>query len=320
MSSMSVRLLRLLSLLQGHEEWTGAQLSQRLGVSGRTVRRDMEKLRELGYDVEATRGGIGGYRLGHGGNKLPPLLLDTDEAVAVAVGLRTGVNCIIGGMEETSLRALTKLEGTLPDWLRQHVRDLSHFMVPLPHEEPIPITDPTRLTTLAEACRRHERFRFTYDPDDLTTHDVEPYRLVNRGHRWYLLGYDVGKTDWELFAVEQIAPRNPHFGPRFAERALPADDIAVYVGNRLREPHWAHRASVILHAGADEVAGKVAPAEGTISPIDDENCRAILGGQSLTGVAATLTRLDVDFEVERPAELVEHLGVLADRYARAGHR
>ncbi|MFW0785283.1 WYL domain-containing protein [Gordonia sp. CPCC 206044] len=342
---MPVRLLRLLSMLQGSRDLTGAQLAERLDVSPRTVRNDIERLRELGYDIAASRGGIGGYRLGSGGKRIPPLLLDANEAVAVAVGLRTGVNCIIGGMEETSLRALTKLEGTLPAWLRDHVRSLSHFMVPLPHEEPVPITDPSRLTTLVESCRRRERFRFDYDeiddadvdrsdgdgaivgegddehgderPARVAPREVEPYRLVNRGHRWYLFGYDVDRADWQLFAVEQIRPRTPSTGPRFVERRLPAEDLTDYVSRRLPDTRWRHSATVTLHVPADDVTDKIASAEGVVTPVDEHTCRAVIGGETITAVAAILTRLDVDFTVDRSAELALCLSGLAGRYADA---
>src|SRR4051794_15426165 len=164
MSDTASRLLTLLSLLQARRSWTGSELAERLEVSARTVRNDVERLRSLGYDVHASPGMPGGYRLGAGGTSIPPLVLDAGEAVAVAVGLRTGVNCIIGGMEETSVRALAKLESVLPTKVRQRVRNLNRYTVPLPGSRPVPFVDPELLTMLAGSCDLRERLRFWYDP------------------------------------------------------------------------------------------------------------------------------------------------------------
>lgn len=318
----SMRLLSLLSLLQGPREWTGAQLAERLQVSPRTVRSDIERLRESGYVVHATRGGVGGYRLGSGGSSPPPLLLDAQEAVAAAVGLRTGVNCIIGGMEEASLQALAKLEQLLPDRLRHQVRNIGHYTVPLPHTQPAPIIDPALLTLLAGLCRGRERLRFAYldsadDPEAATSHDVEPYRLTNRGHRWYPLGFDTDHDDWHIYAVVRIRPRTPPTGPRFTERPLPADDLTAYISRRLPETTWRHQATITVHAPAGDIEERIASAEGDVIPIDDQTCTALIGGETLTAIAAVLARLDVDFTVEQSPELAHHLATLADRYARS---
>ncbi|MDN5798229.1 MAG: WYL domain-containing protein [Intrasporangium sp.] len=323
MPSPATRLLELLSLLQLPRDWTGAQLAERLDVSARTVRSDIERLRQLGYAVHATRGGIGGYRLGASGSAIPPLLLDAEEAVAVAVGLRTGVNCIIGGMEETSALALAKLERVLPDRLRGRVRHLNRYTVPLPATQPVPVVDPARLTQLVELCHARERLRFTYEDLDAgeqgggeSRHEVEPYRLVNRGHHWYLLGYEITEQAWRVFRVDRMQPRTPT-GPRFRPRELPAADLADYVSRRVPDTAWRHRARVTIHAPAAAVRDQVVGAEGSVEPVDEHACVAVLGGESLTAIALVLGRLTSDFTIIEPAELVAEVQAIADRYHRA---
>ncbi|MGC1567523.1 MAG: YafY family protein, partial [Trebonia sp.] len=227
MLETSARLLRLLSLLQTPREWTGAELGERLGVSPRTVRNDVDKLRELGYPVLATRGAAGGYRLGAGA-AMPPLLLDDEEAVAVAVGLRTVATGAIAGIEEASLRALAKLEQVLPARLRTRVGGLRSIITPVPFASAAPTVDPDVLTAVAAACRARERLRFSYLSHDgsASERDAEPYQLVNWGRRWYLVAFDVGRGDWRTFRVDRITPRTPG-GGRFTPRPLPAADPAA---------------------------------------------------------------------------------------------
>ena len=316
MTASSVRLLSLLSLLQGQRQLTGAELAERLGVSPRTVRGDIERLRSFGFSVAATRGGAGGYQLGPGGKAVPPLLLDADEAVAVAVGLRTGLSCLIGGMEETSLQALTKLERLLPAAVRYRLRNFDHFLIPLPYAEPAPVVDPRLLTQLAELCRVRERIRFDDSDAPADRHDMEPYRVVNRGNRWYLFGYDVPAGTWRLFPVERMVPRTPT-GPAFRERDLPVDDLADFIEELLPAPSWIHQASVVLQAPAHRIRERIAPAEGEVHAIDDSTCRALIGGQTVESIAAVLARLDVDFTVENSPDLSRCLAELSARYARA---
>src|SRR5215218_2209561 len=226
MLETSARLLRLLSLLQARRDWTGPELAARLGVSPRTLRRDMDKLRGLGYPVDATPGTAGGYRLGAGA-MLPPLLLDDEEAVAVAIGLRTAAGGTITGIEETSVRALAKLEQVLPSRLRHRVTALHAVTVPLsPGGAQV---DPDTLTALAAACRDHQRLRFDYRSHDgtATVRITEPHRLVHTGRRWYLVAWDVERDDWRTFRVDRVTPRIPT-GPRFAPRALPDLDVGGY--------------------------------------------------------------------------------------------
>ena len=317
MLETSARLLRLLSLLQARRDWPGPELAERLDVSPRTVRRDVDRLRELGYPVHATTGTFGGYRLGAGA-ALPPLLLDDDEAVAVAVGLRTASTGTVTGIEETSLRALAKLNQVLPPRLRHRVAALQTYTVPVPHDTPATTVDPTVLTTLATACRDQERLRFDYRDHrgDTTSRTVEPHRVVTWGRRWYLVAFDVDRQDWRTFRVDRLTPKTPT-GPRFTPRDPPDGDAAAYVARTASAASWRHRADVVVHAPADTVTARVNPAVGTVEPLTDTTCLLRTGADHLTTLAVHLGMLDTDFEVTSPPELVDHLRALAARYARA---
>ncbi|GAA4099509.1 YafY family protein [Actinomadura miaoliensis] len=316
MLETSARLLRLLALLQTPRDWTGAELAERLGVSGRTVRADVERLRSLGYPVHATRGSAGGYRLSAGAS-LPPLLLDDDEAVAVAVGLRTAAGSVAGNAE-ASLRALAKLEQVMPSRLRHRVNTLQTYTVPVPHDRPGPSVDPDVLTALAAACRAHERLRFDYTTHagGATRREVEPYRLVTWGRRWYLLAYDLDRADWRTFRVDRLIPRIPT-GPRFTPRALPDDDVAAYVSGRVSAAAWRYRARVTVHAPADVIADRINPAVGTVEAVDPESCILHTGADTIETLAVYLGLLNADFTVTEPPELVTHLRTLATRYTNA---
>jgi len=314
----SARLLKLLSLLQARRDWTGADLAARLGVSERTVRRDVDRLRDLGYPVNASRGTDGGYRLGVGAN-MPPLLLDDDEAVAIAVGMRTAARSPVTGIEETSVRALAKLEHVLPARLRRRVSALADYTVPIPPDSPAPQIDPAVLTTLASACRDHERLRFDYQSHDGTSsvRSAEPHRLVNWGRKWYLVAWDVERGDWRTFRVDRIAPRTPT-GPRFTPRELPAGgDVAAYVARGVSSAGYRFQARVTVRAPAAELAARINPAVGIVEAIDDNSCVLATGADSVDTVAVYLGLLDLDFEVTEPPELVARLRILADRYSRA---
>ncbi len=338
MTPTSTRLLRLLSLLQSRPQWTGTELAERLDVSGRTVRHDMARLREMGYAIDGVQGSGGGYRLMDGGSALPPLMLDADEAIAIAIGLRTGVNCIIGGMEETALQALTKVERALPARHRQQVRNLGHYTVPLPGSQPVPVVDPALLTLITNACSTRQRIRFEYDrepdwpltsDDDTayrvlppsgraTQHDVEPYLLINRHHHWLLLGFCRREEDWQIYLVSGLRPRTPPWGPRFTPRPLSEADLQAYVTRRLPGAMWEQLATVTFEAPADQIRARLASAEGIVEEIDDRSCSALLGGESLNAIAVLLARLDVDFTIEDPPELAEHASLLAERLLRRG--
>ena len=206
MSETSSRLLTLLSLLQARRDWPGAELAERLEVSGRTIRRDVERLRGLGYPVQALTGPAGGYRL-RAGSAMPPLLLDEDEAVAIAVGLGTAARASVTGIEETAIRALVKLQQVLPEHLRRRVAALASATVA--RAPGGPTVDPEHLTTIAAACRDTEGLRFAYRSRDGTAsrREVEPHALVNLGRRWYLVAWDRRRTDWRTFRVDRWTPR-----------------------------------------------------------------------------------------------------------------
>jgi predicted DNA-binding transcriptional regulator YafY len=314
MVDTAARLLRLLALLQTRRVWTGSELAERLGVSGRTVRHDVERLRGLGYPVDAARGGAGGYRLGAGAT-LPPLLLDDEEAVAVAVGLGAAAGGTVAGLEETSLRALAKLEQVLPARLRQRVSALRAAIVPLPGSGPTVAAE--TLTAIAAAIRDRQRLRFDYRNHDgrASIRVTEPHRLAHTGQRWYLVAWDVDRADWRTFRVDRITPRVPP-GPRFAPRDPPHEDLADYIARGIGAATWLYRARVRVHAPAAAIAARVPPAV-QVSPIDGGACEILAGSDTPEMIALYLGLLDADFEVSDPPELVEHLRTLSDRYRRA---
>jgi predicted DNA-binding transcriptional regulator YafY len=320
MSETPGRLLRLLSLLQTPRDWTGAELADRLGVSTRTVRNDVERLRRLGYPVHAKRGAVGGYRLGAGAD-LPPLLLDDEEAVAVTVGLRSaaaGVVAGIAGIEETALRALAKLEQVLPARLRRRVNALQAATVTVPPQYVAPTVDASLLTLLARACRDHERLRFDYrdHSDSSRRRTAEPHRLVTWGRRWYLVAWDPERDDWRTFRVDRITPHLPT-GPRFLPRELPEDDVAAYVSRRVSAAAWRYRARITVHAPAAQVAERITPAVGTVEAVDDHTSVLDTGADTVETIAVYIGLLGFDFTVGEPPELVATLRALAARYARA---
>lgn len=300
MLETSARLLRLLSLLQSSRAWPGSELAERLGVTGRTVRNDVERLRELGYPVDATRGSTGGYRLASGA-AMPPLLLEDEEAVAVTIGLRTVAQGALAGMEETSLQALAKLEQVMPARLRRRVRTLQRYMVPVPADKPGVPVDPDVLTTLVSACRDHERLRLDYrdHAGESTRRTVEPQRVVNWGRRWYLVAWDVDRDDWRTFRIDRITPRTPT-GPRFAPREDPGGNAAEYVSRKVSAAAWRYRARVVVHAPAAAVLERINPAVGVVEPLDDHTCVLDTGADSLDTLAVHLGMLGYDFDATEP--------------------
>jgi predicted DNA-binding transcriptional regulator YafY len=314
MLQTSARLLRLLSLLQARADWSGPELADRLGVTTRTVRNDVERLRRLGYPVSARPGVGGGYRLGAGA-ALPPLLLDDDEAVAVAVGLRTAAGGTVTGIQETSVRALAKLEQVLPSRLRHRVAALQTVTVQIP--VPGPTVDADVLTAIAGACRDHQRLRFDYRDHDgsASIRTVEPHRLVHDRGRWYLVAWDVDRQDWRTFRGDRIQPRTPT-GPRFVPRDPPDGDVVTYLLRGVGAATWRFRARVTVHAPAAAVAGRVPPAV-LVEAVDEHTCVVDVGSETPLLLAVYLGMIGADFEVAEPPELVEQLRVLADRYRRA---
>ena len=315
MLETSARLLRLLSLLQARRDWTGTELAARLGVTTRTVRNDVDRLRRLGYPVDARPGVAGGYRLGAGG-ALPPLLLDDDEAVAVAIGLRTAASGSITGIEEASVRALGKLQQVLPARLRRRVSAFQAYTLPMPSRGPQ--VDPETLTLIAGACRDHDRLRFDYRTHSGTAgrRSVEPYRLVNDRQRWYLVAWDTDRDDWRTFRVDRMEPRPPA-GPRFTPRAAPPDrEILARVARGTGEATWRYRARVIVHASAAYTRGRL-PIPVDVEPVGEERCAFEPGSDDPGMLALYLGMLGADFTVVDAPELVNALRELTGRYQRA---
>ncbi|MFL5840608.1 MAG: helix-turn-helix transcriptional regulator [Thermoleophilaceae bacterium] len=318
MIETSSRLLELLSLFQARRDWPGDELADRLGVTRRTIRRDVERLRDLGYPVESRTGRAGGYRL-RAGTAMPPLLLDDDEAIAIAVGLGTAARVSVTGIEESAVRALVKLEQVLPAHLRRRVRALGSATVA--PSVAGPTVDPQHLTVIAAACRDSECLRFAYRSRDGTDtrREVEPHSLVNLGRRWYLLAWDRRRDDWRTFRLDRLT-RPASSGLRFVPRKLPARDAAAYVEQSISRTPNRFEASVTLHAAAEEIASRMPYHWGTIEPIDEHTCRYRTGDDDLRWLAIRIAMLDVDFEVHEPPELGERLEALADRLGRATAR
>ncbi|MGC4812714.1 helix-turn-helix transcriptional regulator [Micromonospora sp. DT228] len=316
MSDTPGRLLGLLSLLQTPREWPGSELATRLGVSLRTIRRDVERLRDLGYPVRATMGAIGGYRL-VAGKAMPPLLLDDDEAVAIAIGLRTAAGHAVSGIEDASVRALAKLEQVLPARLRHRVSVLGAATEPL-LTWGRPTVDPAHLSALAAAVNDREQLRFTYRRRDGvdTERLVEPYKLVSAGRRWYLVGYDNDRDDWRIYRVDRITDLRPT-RTRVAVRQLPASDAASFMTEKLLELTPVYRAVVTLHAPVERMAGPLSGTAVDLEAIDATSCRLRSNADTLEWLAWRLLTLGCDMEVHEPPELIAHLRQIGIRATRA---
>jgi predicted DNA-binding transcriptional regulator YafY len=316
MLETSARLLRLLSLLQSRQDWTGAELAGRLAVGLRTVRRDIGRLRDLGYPVDATPGVAGGYRLGIGA-ALPPLLLEDDEAVAVAISLHTATTGSVAGLEETSLRALTKLQQMLPSRLRHRITAFHATTVPMTGSSQDQV-DPELLTAIAMACRDQRRLRLSYPGrDGLATRDVEPHRLVHTPRRWYLLAWAIDRGDWRIFRVDRIqGPLSPP-GARFTPRTLPSDDPAAYVSQSISSAPYRYQARILIHAPVEAVAQRSSPTAGRLEGVDQHSCVLHTGSNSLDELALYLGLKGFDFQVLHPPELVPVLRTLSDRLREA---
>jgi predicted DNA-binding transcriptional regulator YafY len=315
MSATSSRLLELLSLLQTRRDWPGGELAERLEVSGRTVRRDVERLRALGYPVESLPGPAGCYRL-RAGTAMPPLLLDEDEAIAIAVGLRTAARASVTGIEENAIRALVKLEQVLPAHLRRRVGALGAATIAPAVTGPT--VDPQHLTVIAAACRDRECLRFTYRSRDgmETRRQVEPHSLVNLGRRWYLVAWDLGRADWRTFRVDRLG-RPAVTGARSAERKLPAKDASAYVARSIEDAPSRFEARVTVHASAEEMTRRLPPYWGKFTPIDAHTCEYRTGDDDLGWLAVRIAMLGVDVDVHEPPELLAELRALSRRLRRA---
>ncbi|MGW7533694.1 helix-turn-helix transcriptional regulator [Amycolatopsis sp. NPDC054798] len=314
MADPTARLLALLALLQTAAGRSGRELSERLGVSARTIRNDVERLRDLGYPVEATRGNVGGYRLGSGG-KLPPLLLDDEEAVAVTVGLRAAAG--ISGIEEAGTRALAKLEQVLPSRLRPTVDALRSTIDRGPEntgtDAPDPEVDGTVLQEVARAIRHVEWLRFDY-ANELRL--VEPYRLLSWQRRWYLVARDPQDGSWATYRVDLMRPRMPT-RRRFEPNPLPGGDYTAFAMRTIAASGWIVHARLRIDAPAEKVLARINPAVGVVEPIDDNQCVLVTGADSLDTVAVYIGMLMMDFTVESPPELIPRLRLLSERYGRA---
>jgi len=309
-------MLRLLSLLQTHRYWPGAELADRLEVSVRTLRRDVDRLRELGYPVHAERGIAGGYQL-DAGAALPPLLLDDEEAVALAIGLRAAAQGPVAGIEEASVRALAKVVQVMPPRLRRRVDALRSATV-LSLWNGGPTVDPNILTSVAQACRDEERMRFGYvaNNGERTARHVEPHRLVALGRRWYLVAYDLMRQDWRSFRLDRLdAARGT--GMRFHPRQLPAADPAAFV--RAGIEHVAatqYAVEALVHAPASSVRTRVGQ-WATVEHVDDASCRIRMTVDNLDWPTLALGAIGADFEVVRPPELIDHIREWGTRFTRA---
>lgn len=317
MANTSSRTLRLLSLLQTHRYWPGSELAERLGVSARTLRRDIDRLRELGYPVEAQRGVDGGYQLAPGAS-LPPLVVDDEEAVALTVGLQTAAQSSVDGVAESSVRVLAKVVQVMPARLRRRVEALRTMTVPTTWPgAAVSRVDPGVLTALALACRDTERLRFAYTDaaGRKTDRHVEPLRLVSLGRQWYLVAYDLARHDWRSFRADRVS-KPETTGARFRPRELPAADAAEFVREGLGALPRPHEVEVVVAVPA-AVARKQIGRWATIEPVDDERCRLRMTVASLDWPALALGGLGAEFEVVRPQELRDLLREWADRFSRA---
>jgi predicted DNA-binding transcriptional regulator YafY len=314
MLSTSERLLRVLTLLEARRDWSGADLAERLEVTTRTIRNDMVRLRTLGYPVGAASGVAGGYRLGAGA-ALPPLLLDDDEAVAVAVALQSSAGGGVAGIEETSVRALVKLEQVLPSRLRRRVNALQAYTVPVAMSGPT--VEPHLLSHIAAACRDDEVLRIDYRKHDGTqsTRSVEPYRMVHVGRRWYLVAWDRDRRAWRTFRVDRLQLRSPN-GPRFTPREPPAEDIGDYVMRNVRSIPMTYEVKVLVHAAAVVITERV-PRGVVVEPVDDETCVVYAKANTIEMLTLYLGMMDADFTVTEPPELMDRLRKMAQRFVSA---
>ena len=314
MLDTSARLLALLSLLQSRPAWPGSELASRLGVGSRTIRNDIDRLRTLGYPVDATRGAAGSYRLGSGAS-MPPLLLDDDEAVAVAIGLRAATE--IDGIEEISSRTLAKLNQVLPSRLRSKVSALATTVTRAPENTGTnvadPEIDPDLLAAVATAIRSTEWLRFDYREEPRL---IEPYRLVNWHRRWYVVGRDPRSGGWEPFRLDWMSLRAATHR-RFEPRPLPGGDYASFVLREVANSGYDVHARITVLAPAEEVLSRINATVGIVESIDAETCVLVTGADSFETMAVYIGMLGLEFRVTEPAELVEHLARLGRRYLRS---
>jgi predicted DNA-binding transcriptional regulator YafY len=314
MADTAARMLALLGLLQARSDWSGAELADRLGVTDRTIRNDVDRLRGLGYPVDAVRGPGGRYRLG-AGTKLPPLLLEEDEAVAVAVGLRAGTS--VQGIEETSARALAKLEHVLPHRLQRRVKALKDAVSAGPENTGSnvedPVVDASLLAEVAAAVRDREELRFDYRGQ---RHQVEPYRLVSWQRRWFVVARDARDDSWAPYRLDWVELKRPG-GRRFTPHPLPGEDYTSFVLREVAFSGWSVHARIAVDAPAEEVLARINPTVGVVESVDAGHCVLVTGADSVEIIAVYIGMLGLDFHVTDPPELVEAVAALGERYRRA---
>jgi predicted DNA-binding transcriptional regulator YafY len=310
----AVRLLRLLSVLQARSHWEGEELARRLDITTRTLRRDVARLRGLGYPVDAVPGRGGGYRLGAGG-RLPPLLVDDDEAVAIAVGLRVAATSTVSGVEESAAAALAKLDQVLPAGLRDRVAAIAGSTVELPKGD-LPKVDPDVLAVLAAACRHSEGVVFGYrDHHGLRSRrSTEPLRIVHTGRRWYLVARDRDAGAWRTFRIDRITEPAPTGRRHTVED--PPDPVAL-VAEAIGIAPWDLQARLLLYADARTVAKHIPPSMGVVEPDGEGTCIVRIAANDLAALVDYVVRVPYDFEVLEPDALREAVRAQADRLRRA---
>lgn len=335
MTTTTSRLLTLLSLLQTRRDWPGALLAERLEISHRTVRRDVDRLREMGYRIEATMGPDGGYRL-DAGSELPPLLFDDEQVVALTLALQAAT--VTGaGIEEAALRALTTVRQVMPSRLRHRLDTLEFDAVPRPGDARATSVTPEVLIALSAAVRAHEVLRFDYASrridegsaqdraasaaDPVPPRRVEPHHLITSQGRWFLLAWDLDRDAWRIFRADRISPRTPT-GPRFVPREIPGGDARSYVSARFkgsdRVDVWPCTGTVILHQPASAVLPFAG--DGIVEEAGADRCRYTVGSWSWAALAASLGRFDVDIDVVGPPALAEAFARLGERNIATARR
>jgi len=316
MANTSSRMLRLLALLETHRYWPGTELADRLQVSQRTLRRDIDRLRELGYPVRAQRGVTGGYQLAAGA-ALPPLVLDDEEAVALAVGLQAAAESAVEGIAESSVRALAKVVQVMPARLRRRVEALRAMTVPAGWGGAPASVDPGVLTGVAVACRDTERLRFGYMAANgqRTARHVEPHRLVSLGRRWYLVGYDLDRHDWRSYRIDRLT-RPEGTGARFRPRELPAADAAAFVRAGIGSVSAVYDVEVLIGAPAAVVRERIGRWS-TVENAGPGRCRVRMTADSMDWPTMALGAVGADFEVLSPPELADHVRDWGRRLSRA---
>lgn len=319
-ASTTARLLRLLSLLQTRRDWPGTLLADRLEISHRTVRRDVDRLRELGYNIRATMGPDGGYRL-DAGSELPPLLFDDDQVIAITVALQSAT-ATGAGIEEAAVRALTTMRQVMPSRLRHRLDSLEFTAIAAgPGDATVALVSPDVLIAVSTAIRAHEVLRFDYasripSSEDAPARRVEPLNLVVSQGRWLLVAWDLDREDWRFFRVDRITPRAPT-GPRFIPRQVPGGDVREYVSARSKGSQlinsWPCRGTVILHLPASAVIPFAG--DGHVEDLGPDRSSLEIGSWSWGALAASFGRFEAEMEVVGPPHLGAAFEELARRYS-----